>query len=77
MLMHSIALAGFLTLVVGTHAEAEESRDANTVATEERPTTAPGDYTLAYKKSVEEDKPLMVVVGAEWCPACEVLKKTT
>ncbi|MEM6978212.1 MAG: thioredoxin family protein [Planctomycetota bacterium] len=35
------------------------------------------NYTLAYKKSVEEEKPLMVVVGAEWCPACDVLKKTT
>ncbi|MEM9588304.1 MAG: thioredoxin family protein [Planctomycetota bacterium] len=35
------------------------------------------NYTLAYKKSVEEEKPLMVVVGAEWCPACKVLKNTT
>ncbi|MEM1227388.1 MAG: thioredoxin family protein [Planctomycetota bacterium] len=35
------------------------------------------NYTLAYKKSVEEQKPLMVVVGAEWCPACKVLKTTT
>lgn len=35
------------------------------------------NYTLAYQKSVEEDKPLLVVVGAPWCPACETLKKTT
>lgn len=35
------------------------------------------DYTLAYKKSVSEQKPLMVVVGADWCPACNVLKETT
>ena len=35
------------------------------------------DYTLAYKKSVDVQKPLMVVVGAEWCPACNVLKQTT
>ncbi len=34
-------------------------------------------YTLAYKQSVEQDKPLMVVVGAGYCPACDVLKKTT
>lgn len=34
-------------------------------------------YTLAYQKSVAEDKPLMVVVGAQWCPACETLKNTT
>lgn len=77
MLLHSMALAGFLTVVVGMNAGTEESHDSNTTVAEERPSTAPGDYTLAYKKSVEEDKPLMVVVGAEWCPACEVLKKTT
>lgn len=35
------------------------------------------NYTLAYKKSVEEDKPLMVVVSAPYCPACQVLKQTT
>ncbi|SMP53043.1 Thioredoxin-like [Neorhodopirellula lusitana] len=35
------------------------------------------NYTLAYKKSVEEHKPLMVVVSAGYCPACDVLKKTT
>ena len=42
-------------------------------------TTAPlkTDYAEAYKESVSEDKPLMVVVGAPWCPACNVLKQTT
>ena len=35
------------------------------------------DYAEAYKQSVAEDKPLMVVVGAPWCPACNVLKDTT
>ena len=35
------------------------------------------DYTLAYKESLKEQKPLMVVVGAQWCPACNVLKETT
>lgn len=35
------------------------------------------DYTLAYKKSVEQEKPLMVMVGAEWCHYCNVLKETT
>ncbi len=34
-------------------------------------------YLDAYKHSVAEDKPLMVVVGAPWCPACKVLKDTT
>ena len=35
------------------------------------------DYKAAYKESIAEHKPLMVVVGAEWCPACNVLKDTT
>lgn len=35
------------------------------------------DYEEAYKESVSEDKPLMVVVGAPWCPACNVLKQST
>ncbi|NND99440.1 MAG: thioredoxin family protein [Pirellulaceae bacterium] len=43
-------------------------------------TSAPAkehDYKTAYKESVSNHKPLMVVVGAEWCPACHVLKDTT
>ena len=35
------------------------------------------DYKTAYKESVAKHKPLMVVVGAEWCMACNVLKDTT
>ncbi|MGB7347293.1 MAG: thioredoxin family protein [Pirellulaceae bacterium] len=35
------------------------------------------DYKAAYKESVAQQKPLMVVVGAEWCTACNVLKDTT
>lgn len=34
-------------------------------------------YAEAYKESVAEQKPLMVVVGAPWCRACNVLKQTT
>jgi thioredoxin-like negative regulator of GroEL len=35
------------------------------------------DYAEAYKESVAQDKPLMVIVGAPWCPACNVLKQST
>lgn len=34
-------------------------------------------YAVAYEQSVKQHKPLMVVVGAPWCPACTVLKDTT
>ncbi|MCC9641962.1 thioredoxin family protein [Rhodopirellula sp. JC740] len=61
-----------LTLAMATNGSisTEVSHDASTQTPDQ-------NYTLAYKKSVEEDKPLMVVVGAPWCPACETLKKTT
>lgn len=39
--------------------------------------TSNRDYDSAYKEAVSGNKPLMVVVGAEWCPACNVLKNTT
>ncbi|MEO1614720.1 MAG: thioredoxin family protein [Planctomycetota bacterium] len=35
------------------------------------------NYKEAYQESIAQDKPLMVVVGAPWCPACNVLKQTT
>jgi len=35
------------------------------------------NYHEAYKESLKEEKPLMVVVGAPWCHACNVLKETT
>ncbi len=34
-------------------------------------------YAVAYEKSVLENKPLVVVVSADYCPACTVLKDTT
>jgi thioredoxin-like negative regulator of GroEL len=35
------------------------------------------DYNLAYQESQLKGKPLMVIVGAQWCPACHTLKDTT
>jgi len=34
-------------------------------------------YADAYRDATAEDKPLLVVVGAEWCPACTNLKSST
>jgi thioredoxin-like negative regulator of GroEL len=41
--------------------------------------TSPGtqNYAEAYRKSQVEGKPLMVIVSAQWCPACHTLKDTT
>lgn len=35
------------------------------------------DYHQAYRECERNGKPLMVVVGAQWCHACNVLKDTT
>lgn len=33
------------------------------------------DYVDAYKESIEQGKPLVVTVGADWCPGCLEVKK--
>ncbi|QDS92355.1 Thiol:disulfide interchange protein DsbD [Roseimaritima multifibrata] len=35
------------------------------------------NYAQAYQSAHDEGKPLVVVVGAEWCPACVTLKEQT
>jgi thioredoxin-like negative regulator of GroEL len=35
------------------------------------------NYAEAYRNSVSQQKPLLVVVGAPWCPACNSLKEST
>jgi thiol:disulfide interchange protein len=34
-------------------------------------------YEAAYRKAQEEKKPLVVLVGADWCPACKTMKAET
>jgi thiol-disulfide isomerase/thioredoxin len=35
------------------------------------------DYASAWKSSQENGQPMLVLVSAEWCPACQVLKSST
>lgn len=37
----------------------------------------PTDYATAYKNAMNSDKPLLVLVTAEWCPPCQNLKRNT
>ena len=37
----------------------------------------PVDYKTAYERAQQGDKPLLVLITAEWCPPCQVMKKTT
>ncbi|HMO12655.1 MAG TPA: thioredoxin family protein [Pirellulaceae bacterium] len=36
----------------------------------------PLDYATAHELAMKGDKPLLVLVTAEWCPPCQVLKNT-
>lgn len=67
-----------LSLFIGLTLALVTSGSTSTEATQSKSKAATDqNYTLAYKQSVEEHKPLMVVVSASYCPACDVLKKTT
>ncbi len=33
------------------------------------------DYSEAHKLVAETGKPMVIMVGADWCPACEVMKQ--
>ncbi|MEM7782562.1 MAG: thioredoxin family protein [Planctomycetota bacterium] len=37
----------------------------------------PSDYRTAFNRAQSGDKPLLVLVTAEWCPPCQIMKKTT
>lgn len=37
----------------------------------------PVDYRTAFERAQNGDKPLLVLVTAEWCPPCQVMKKAT
>ena len=40
--------------------------------------SAPGqDFQAAVQRSVKSGRPLVVLLGADWCPACRVMKKST
>jgi thiol-disulfide isomerase/thioredoxin len=34
------------------------------------------DYATAYKETQESGRPLVVLVGAEWCPGCRTMKQS-
>lgn len=37
----------------------------------------PVDYSTAYHRSAEDNRPLLVLVTAQWCPPCQTMKATT
>jgi thioredoxin-like negative regulator of GroEL len=39
--------------------------------------TGSHNYADAHKLTAETGRPLVVLVGADWCPACQVMKNST
>jgi len=37
-------------------------------------TAGGGDYAAAYHQAVQTGQPLVVLVGADWCPGCQQMK---
>jgi thiol:disulfide interchange protein len=45
--------------------------------TSAQPAPKPLSYEEAIKLSQKENRPLLIIVGAKWCAACEVMKRET
>lgn len=60
--MTALTLAVMLQVSLAAPTEAPATQKAQT-------------YAAAYKQSQEEGQPLLVLVGAEWCPACRQMKQ--
>lgn len=41
------------------------------------PSSEPTDYKTAYQRSQQDERPLLVLVSAEWCPPCRMMKQNT
>ena len=71
----------FTTMVLVAAAGLAVQDGAVTEGTVQQDRTAvvsvPLDYTTAYENAQGGDKPLLVLVTAEWCPPCQVMKATT
>lgn len=37
--------------------------------------TGASEYSEAYSRAEQENRPLLVLVGAPWCPGCQVMKQ--
>jgi thioredoxin-like negative regulator of GroEL len=35
------------------------------------------DYATAYQQAVDKNQPLVILVGADWCPGCQTMKNSS
>jgi thioredoxin-like negative regulator of GroEL len=79
--VNSFALAALVvSLLAGVNDSAVSTTAVNNTAASDTATTpaakslAPNSYAAAYKDAVENNKSIVVLVGADWCPACQSMK---
>jgi thioredoxin-like negative regulator of GroEL len=70
------AIAGdaISTAAISNSTNATTSAQNATISTNTAVTNAPGTYAAAYDDTQTSGKPLVVLVGASWCPACQSMK---
>jgi thioredoxin-like negative regulator of GroEL len=63
-------------LFTGAEANTEEKAEAKTEAKADTKTTDAETYSAAHRETVETGKPMVVMVGTDWCSPCQTMKKT-
>lgn len=80
--MNSFAFAALVQISLLAGGGNDSAATSNTVSTSNTTAVntaatsnlAPNSYAAAYKDAVENGKSIVVLVGADWCPACQSMK---
>ncbi|GAB5407070.1 MAG: hypothetical protein Aurels2KO_53010 [Aureliella sp.] len=70
--MVNVALALVFVVSTGVGVLTDSASDTDVKAKK-----APLKYEDALKKSQKEKKPLLILVGANWCASCQIMKRDT
>jgi thiol-disulfide isomerase/thioredoxin len=74
--VNSFAFAALvqISLLAGGVSDTATNSTAATSNTAATSSPAPASYAAAYKDAVDNGKSIVVLVGADWCPACQSMK---
>jgi thioredoxin-like negative regulator of GroEL len=62
------------TAAISPSAASISSAATTTNSSSSATTSAPGTYAAAYDDTQNSGKPMVILVGASWCPACQSMK---
>ncbi len=77
-----LSFALHLSLITAVSADSVSTASLNNTASNitaagSTPHAAANTYAAAYQDTQDSGKPLVVLVGASWCPACQSMKTST